>query len=115
MKPPSPAITTSALAAAAGRKTRRVHKKLQEAETEMHEANAVLAQSAPARTTTEVHRAVRVNVEAERKVREATEELEVVREMLESVESRVAVKGASSGGNTGHGVHSLLEHLRSSG
>jgi hypothetical protein len=115
MKPPSPAITTSALADAAGRKTRRVQQKLQEAESQMHEANAVLASAAPARNTTQVHRAVRANEEAERKVHEATRELEVVKEMLEHAEdaSSAAAPPARPSGNTGHGVRSLLDHLRS--
>lgn len=109
-KPPSasPAITPQALAAAAGRKARRVQKKLHEAEDEMRSANELLAHTPHPK---EVDEAVQRNAAAERKVHEAAEELEVVKEMLEHTEPRGA-PDPSACGNTGQGVKSLLPHLK---
>jgi hypothetical protein len=110
MKPksPAPAVTPQALAVAAGRKTRRVQRKLHEAETEMRNANEVLAHVPHAK---EIDEAVLRNAQAERKVHEAVEELEVVKEMLEHAEPRQS-RGPSAEGKTGHGVKSLLAHLK---
>ena len=59
----------------------------------------------------EVDEAVLRNAQAERKVHEAVEELEVVKEMLEHAEPRHS-QGPSAEGKTGHGVRSLLPHLK---
>lgn len=112
MKPkfPAPAVTPQALAAAAGRKTRRVQKKLHEAENEMRSANEVLSHTPHAK---EIDEAVQRNADAERKVHEAAEELEVVKEMLEDGDGKHPPKPSeSSEGKTGHGVRSLLPHLK---
>jgi hypothetical protein len=89
-KPPS-AVSPQELAAAAGRKTRRVQKKLHEAESDLH-----------------MHR----NAEAERKVHEAAEELEVVKEMLEHAEPAASTIRGAAPGKSGHGIKSLLPHLK---
>lgn len=107
-KPPAPAVTPQALAVAAGRKTRRVQRKLHEAETEMRSANEALAHAPHMK---EVDEAVHRNEQAERKVHEAVEELEVVKEMLEHADPRQS-QGPSAEGKTGHGVRSLLPHLK---
>ena len=111
MKPktPAPAVTPHALAVAAGRKTRRVQRKLHEAESEMRNANEVLAHVPHAK---EIDEAVLRNAQAERKVHEAVEELEVVKEMLENGDAKEAPT-PSAPGKTGHGVRSLLPHLKS--
>jgi hypothetical protein len=105
---PAPAITPQALAVAAGRKARRVQKKLHEAETEMHTANEALAHGPHAK---EVDEAMRRNADAERKVHEAVEELEVVKEMLEHADPKDLADPAERG-KTGQGVKSLLPHLK---
>jgi predicted Zn-ribbon and HTH transcriptional regulator len=106
---PAPAITPQAMAVAAGRKARRVQKKLHEAESEMHSANEALAHAPHAK---EVDEAVRRNADAERKVHEAVEELEVMKEMLEHAQP-MELMGPSACGKTGQGVKSLLPHLKS--
>ena len=111
MKRTFPAITPEALAVAAGRKTRRVQKKLHEAECDMHATNQVLADPGQ-HDGKEVREAAERGSRAERKVHEAVEDLEVVKEMLEQAEPPHA-SPAGTGGNTGHGV--LLPHLRSRG
>jgi hypothetical protein len=117
MKPNAnaPAITTDALASVAGRKTRRVQKKLKEAEVDMRSANEVLVHAAaPSIDTREVHQAVERNAEAEKKVHEATEELEVVKEILDHAEGAGA-DAPPPAGRSGQGVKSLLPHLRANG
>jgi beta-phosphoglucomutase-like phosphatase (HAD superfamily) len=107
--PPAPAaVTPQALAVAAGRKTRRVQRKLHEAETQMRSANEVLAHVPHPK---EIDEAMQRNAAAERKVHEAVEELEVVKEMLEHGD-RANAPQCSAAGNTGHGVRSLLPHLK---
>jgi hypothetical protein len=112
MKPHSPAITTDALTSVAGRKTRKVQKKLQEAEVDMRSANEVLAHAAaPSADTKEVHDAVERNAIAEKKVHEATEELEVVKEILDHAEGAGPATPPPAG-RSGQGVKSLLPHLK---
>jgi len=113
MKRTFPAITPEALAVAAGRKTRRVQKKLYEAESEIHSANEVLAH-ARQHDGREVRQAVQRSSEAERKVHEAVEDLEVVKEMLEHADTPHG-PGHAPGGKSGAGVKSLLPHLRRHG
>ena len=111
MKRTFPAITPEALAVAAGRKTRRVQKKLHEAENEIHSANQVLAHPRQ-HDGRAVRQAVERSSEAERKVHEAVEDLEVVKAMLEHTDP---THGHAPGGKTGAGVKSLLPHLRRHG
>jgi len=106
-KPPAPAVTPQALAVAAGRKTRRVQKKLHEAERDIRCAKEALSHV----HQKEADEAALRNEAAERKVQEACEELEVVKEMLEHPDPKVT-HGPPSPGKTGHGVKSLLEHMR---
>jgi len=108
-KPPAPAVSPQELAAAAGRKARRVQRKLHEAETEMHSANEALLHQAHGR---EVAEAVERNADAERKVHEAVEELEVVKQMLEHPEAPQAGAPTHDAGKSGAGVKSLLPHLK---
>jgi hypothetical protein len=109
MKPkPPPAITPQTLATVASRKTRRVQRKLHDAEKDMRSADEVLEHGPHAR---EVDEALERNAAARRKVHEAVEELEVVKELLENAEAKEA-RGPSSSGKTGHGVRSLLPHLK---
>lgn len=92
MKKPPHAVSPQELAAAAGRKTRRVQKKLHEAEADLH-----------------MHR----NAEAERKVHEAVEELDVVKEMLDHAEPQATEAPLHApAGKSGDGVKSLLPHLK---
>ena len=112
MKRTFPAITPEALAVAAGRKTRRVQKKLHEAESEIHSANEVLAHPRE-HDGREVSEAVERSNRAERKVHEAVEDLEVVKEMLEHTDAPHGGNGAA--GKSGDGVKSLLPHLRPRG
>lgn len=107
-KPPPSAVTPQGLAAAASRKTRRVQRKLHDAESDLHQANEMLAHAAP-------QEAAERNAAAERKVREAAEELEVVKEMLEHADTNGAEPRAEEhkgGPKSGHGVKSLLAHLK---
>ena len=103
----APAVTPQELAEAAGRKARRVQRKLHEAEKEMHTANEVLLHGPHGR---EVDEAVQRNAEAERKVHEAAEDLEVVKEMLHHPEG--AGPSQALPGQSGAGVKSLLPHLK---
>jgi hypothetical protein len=109
MKPktPAPAITPQALAVTAGRKTRRVQKKLHEAEAEIHSAKEMLTHI----HQKEADEAAQRSAAAERKVHEAVEELEVVKEMLEHSDAKTT-EGPPAVGKTGHGVKSLLEHMK---
>jgi hypothetical protein len=113
-KPPAPAVTPQELAAAAGRKARRVQRKLHQAETEMHSANEALLHGPHA---PELDEAVQRNAEAERKVHEAVEELEVMKEMLRNGDAHPHPRPhgeGPSGGKSGAGVRSLLPHLKRS-
>lgn len=109
----APAVTNDALASVASRKTRKVQKKLQEAEIDMRSANEVLAHAAaPSANTKEVHRAVQRNAAAEKMVHEATEELEDVKDILDHAKG--ASPTPSAAGRSGQGVKSLLPHLKAS-
>jgi len=110
MKTHPQVLTPQALAVAAGRKTRRVQKKLHEAEDELHSANEVLAHPG-SHDRKEVDEAVQRNSDAERKVHEAVEELEVVKEMLDHADPHHG-QGRPAVGRSGHGVKSLMPHLR---
>jgi len=114
MKSQSPAVTQASLVATAGRKAHKVHRKLQQAETELHTANQILtrkAQQPDGKKDMEI--AVKQNVAAEEKVRDATQELQVVKELLAEADSD-AHRGKSAQGSTGQsgdGVKSLIPHL----
>jgi hypothetical protein len=112
MKSQSPALTQAALVATAGRKTHKVQRKLQQAEAELHTANEILVKAVPTHDTKDIDSAVKQNIAAEEKVHDAAEELHVVKELLSDAEaSTQGISTASSAGQTGHGVKSLIPHL----
>lgn len=102
------AVTPQSLASVAGRKTRRVQKKLHDAENDMRSADEVLEHVPHAK---EVDEALERNAEARRKVHEAVEELDLVKEILENADAKEPAR-LSSEGKTGQGVRSLLPHLK---
>jgi hypothetical protein len=104
----APALTPQSLASVAGRKTRRVQKKLHDAEMDMRFADEVLEHGPHAK---EIEEALERNANARRKVHEAAEELDVVKEILENTDAREPTR-PSSPGKTGQGVRSLLPHLK---
>ena len=111
----TPAVTSSELAAAAGKKTTKVRRKLKAAEAELTRSNSVLVKELPARKKKLVMEALKDTQAAEEKVREAAEELEVVTELLSDAETtpqqaKTPVKGS---GKSGQGAKSLIPHLRS--
>jgi hypothetical protein len=105
---PAAAVTPQSLASVAGRKTRRVQKKLHEAERDMRSADEVLEHGPHAK---EVEEALERNATARRKVHEAVEELDLVKEILENADAKEQT-AAPSPGKTGHGARSLLQHLK---
>ena len=102
------AVTPQSLASVAGRKTRRVQKKLHDAEQDMRSADEVLEHVPHAK---EVDEALERNATARRKVHEAVEELDLVKEILENADAKEPTR-PSSAGKTGQGVRSLLPHLK---
>jgi chromosome segregation ATPase len=113
MKSQSQAITQAALVATAGRKAHKVQRQLQQAETELHTANHILAKAKAKQTRDkeELDIAVKQNVAAEEKIHDAAEELQVVKELLADAESDTPPNGSSVSGATGDGVRSLIPHL----
>ncbi len=107
-KPTATAVTPQSLASVAGRKTRRVQKKLHDAEKDMRSADEVLEHVPHAK---EVDEALERNADARRKVHEAVEELDLVKEILENADAKEPTR-PSSEGKTGQGVRSLLPHLK---
>jgi hypothetical protein len=114
MKSHSPALTQAALVATAGRKTHKVHRKLKQAEAELHTANEILvkAKAKPARDKQAMEIAVRQNVAAEEKVHDAAEELQVVKQLLAEADADTHASASSGAtGQSGDGVKSLIPHL----
>jgi D-ribose pyranose/furanose isomerase RbsD len=120
MKSSSPALTHGALVATAGRKTRKVHHKLQQAEAQLHTTNEILAhaKAMPTPDKQRIDAAVEQNVAAEEKVHDAAEELQVVKELLSDAETGTRADADAdaetmprSTGQTGDGVRSLIPHL----
>jgi hypothetical protein len=113
MKPQSTALTSASLVSTAGRKAKRVQRKLQEAEAELHTANELLVQAVPTRDQGSIDTALEQNVAAEEKVHDAAEELEVVHALLSDAGETAQATGTlpNAKGQTGQGAKSLIPHL----
>lgn len=124
MKTHTPALTASALAAAASKKTAKVQRQLIAAEAELQSASAALMEALPAGAGPEVKTALEHNVAAEEKVHEAAEDLEAVKDLLSdavpdrpAAEHKVAtrLRRKPAAGKSGEGAKSLMSHLRRHG
>jgi chromosome segregation ATPase len=116
MKSQSPALTQGAIVATAGRKAHKVHRKLQQAEAELHTTNEILAdaRATPTPDKQQIEAAVQQSAAAEEKVHDATEELQVVKELLSEADGQAHAQAnvaRRSNGQTGDGVKSLIPHL----
>ncbi len=113
MKPHPPALTHDAIAVAASKKTLKVRRQLRAAESELHAANELLAEAIAHPGATEVENALERNLAAETQVHQANEELGTVSELLnlDAAADRPA-SGQAPGSRSGHGVQSVLAHLR---
>ena len=113
MKPQPSVLTAAATASAAGRKAKRIQRKLTLAESELQASIKVLAKPDSKRPSAEVKDALKHNVAAETKVHEATEELEVVAQLLSDVKDALPVPpGTVQPGRSGEGAKSTIPHLR---
>ena len=110
-KAQSPALTQASLVSAAGRKAKRVQRKLHEAEAELHTANEILVEAVPAHDKESIDAALEQNVAAKEKVHDAAEELEVVNELLSDGDEAATDEPSASKGKTGQGLKSLIPHL----
>ena len=121
MKSYTPALTASAIAAAASEKTAKVQRQLIAAEAELQSASAALLEALPAGAAVQVKAALEHNVAAEEKVHEAAEDLEAVKELLSdaAVDKPAAAhritKRKPAPGKSGEGSRSLMTHLRKHG
>jgi hypothetical protein len=113
MKPQIPALTQASLVSTAGRKAKKVQRKLHEAEANLHTANEILVQAVPTRDKESIDAAVEQNVAAEEKVHDAAEELEIVNALLTDADQTAQAANAAPGskGQTGEGAQSLIPHL----
>jgi hypothetical protein len=113
MKAQSPALTQASVVSAAGRKTKRVQRKLHEAKAELHAANEVLVEAVPAHDKESIDAALEQNVAAEEKIHEAAQELEVVNALLSDADqaAQATSEPPASEGKTGQGANSLIPHL----
>ena len=111
MKPQPSVLTAAATASAAGRKAKRIQRKLTLAESELQASIKVLAKPENKSTGAEVKDALKHNVAAEIKVHEATEELEVVAQLLTDVKDALPT-GTVQQGRSGEGAKSTIPHLR---
>lgn len=112
MKAQPPAVTQASLVSTAGRKAKRVQRKLHEAEAELHTANEILVKAVPTRDEASIDAAVEQNVAAEEKVHDAAEELEVVNALLADAQQAPCTDAPPlSPGRTGQGANSLIPHL----
>ena len=114
MTTPPPVLTAAAVATAAGRKARKIQRKLTAAEAELQASNKLLGRPVTGPRSEEVKDALEHNAAAEIKVHEAAQELEVVAELLSDVKD--ALPGAQdlaqqSGGRSGEGANSAIQHL----
>jgi hypothetical protein len=113
MKAQSPALTPASLVSAAGRKAKRVQRKLHEAEAELHTANEILVEAVPAHDKESIDAALEQNVAAKEKVHDAAQELEVVNALLSEGDqtAQVTSEPPALQGKTGQGAKSLIPHL----
>lgn len=120
MKPHRPALTSSALAVAASKKTLKARGRLRVAESELRVANELLAQAAAHPQADQVEDALQHNRLAKARVHEADEELGSAVELLDlHAEGEQSPAGlaahhvpAGAGRSSGHGAESVLVHLR---
>ena len=101
--------------ATARTKTRKVQNDVREAESDLHEANAVLKDNTVGTVVTkaDVKAALEQNLQVEDQLHEAVKELEVVTKLLEVAEAgKEKGQGTEAGARSGHGAESALRHLR---
>ena len=113
-KAQSPALTQASLVSTAGRKAKRVQRKLKEAEAELHTANETLVEAVPAHDKESIDAALEQNAAAKEKVHDAAEELEVVSALLSDDDqpTQVTNEPMDSTGKTGQGLKSLIPYLK---
>lgn len=114
MTSPPPVLTAAAVATAAGRKARKIQRKLTAAEAELQASSKLLGAPVARHASKDVKDALEHNAAAEVKVHEAAEELEVVAELLSDVKdaSPAAQELARQhGGRSGEGANSAIQHL----
>jgi hypothetical protein len=111
MKAQPPALTQASLVSTAGRKAKRVQRKLHEAEAELHAANEVLVEAVPVNDKESIDAALEQNVAAKEKVHDAAQELEVVNALLSEGAAQATSEPLGSEGRTGQGAKSLIPHL----
>jgi len=119
MKTQTPALTASSLAQTAGKKARKIRRKLDTAEAELQATNRMLARPPPHMPASEVAQALKHNTAAAAEVHEATEELDVVAELLDDAHALQDLETGLDGetqpaghGKSGEGARSALPHLR---
>ena len=114
MKAQSPAVTQASLVSTAGRKAKRVQRKLKEAEAELHTANEILVEAVPANDKESIDAALEQNVAAKEKVHDAAEELEVVNALLSMTTSRrkPPTRSLLQRERPVRGAKSLIPHLK---
>jgi hypothetical protein len=102
------ALSPQSIAKAVRSTASRAQRKVQEAEHELHAANATLLDALPRHDEQAIEHAARRTAKAESAVHAASEELEVVSHLLnDSTSTLVSPAGAS-----GEGLRSLVERLR---
>ncbi len=113
MKAQVPAVTHAAMVNVAGRKARKVQRKLLDAEADLHAANGVLSGAVPAKDNAKVEAALEQNIAAEEKVHEASEELEIVKHLLDNVQGDPATvdDAPAPKRGSGEGLQSLVPHM----
>src|SRR5512140_1995879 len=106
------------LVSSARSKAKKVHKDVAVAEAELHESNAILANSAIGQAVTRqsVDTAVKQNVDVEEKLHAAVEELEVVSELLNVAVAKNAEHDdqAVAGRRSGEGLASVMDQMSAS-
>jgi predicted transcriptional regulator len=101
-------LSPQSVAKAVRSKASRAHRKVQEAEHELHAANTTLIDALPRHDERAIEDAARRTMKAESAVHSASEELEVVSHLLDDTTSMLV----SPSGASGEGLQSLVERLR---
>jgi hypothetical protein len=115
MKSQPPALTSEAIAAAAGKKAVRAKKKLRVAKAELKASNAVLSNHSTGKPQgSKVEVALQHNVAAEGMVQEATKDLDVVEELLSDADPVAATPRSNEDlqRRSGEGASTAIRHLR---
>ncbi|TWO69438.1 hypothetical protein FN976_19310 [Caenimonas sedimenti] len=95
----------------ARKKTESVQTEIQQAESDLHETNALLLETPVGQVTrADVQEAVDRSVKVEEQLHDAAKELEVVTGLLRAAEAAVAPDDA--GNRSGEGADSVLRHMR---